>query len=193
MFRHCIHFIIGLSIFCFTPIQASGETDYIPPQYYTPGTDPLPPRLFIIRRDLSGLELVADAEMANFRALLARGGQAVTVPPQALRAAADVIPAGTEGLQFLLPTPAPRPFHFAPVVPTVVRSIFGAPHLGGGLGVPMRPEAATRWLQLTDPAAAQYVTLRHILLFPVMLLATQQTAVADRTKYANTFLFQKKN
>ncbi len=108
-------------------------------------------------------------------------------PKQALRAAADVIPAGTEGWQFLLPTPAPRPFHFAPVVPTVVRSIFGAPHLGGGLGVPMRPEAATRWLQLTDPVAAQYVTLRHVLRFPEMSLATQQTAVADRTKYDTRF------
>jgi hypothetical protein len=99
---------------------AASETDadYIPPQYYAPTTDPLPPRLFVLRRDGSGAEIFGQQEMADYRARLARfaavhadasssssssaGSPSSTVielEPQPLVAPSDALPPGTQSVQ----------------------------------------------------------------------------------------------
>jgi hypothetical protein len=169
----------------FNVVPDSGDKDYIPPQYYSPTTDPLPPRLFLIRRDQTGMELIVEESMTDYRAVLslAPAGRIVTLDPQPLKTAADVLPQGTAALQFLVRQQPPTPFAFTPVAPVVVRSVFGTPVLGRGMGVPMRAEAAQRWLQLADANAPQFVQLRHVFQLPVLEAPTQATAVADRESF----------
>ena len=70
-----------------------------------------------------------------------------------------------------------------PPPPHVLHLPSGAPELGCGLGVPMRAEAAARWLHLLKvQASEQHWQLRNLLLLPPLDLATQNQVWTQRAR-----------